>query len=266
MFTLGRKIDMTYKTNKWIAIISFTVAIIGIIITRKLASGLSIGLGTFITWALAREVDPKNEYSAFICAGFSLLNLFYFQEIQLFVLFYILLILRLVSGITGKRITVLDVLIVFGSSLFLSITHKNNIYIIPFIIAIISIKRIEGEDGRVKVYKTALVISVTIYLIESLYFKLFTFNKIDFSNWKNVLILITAIIFIIFRNFIKIEGTYEDQGNPINKKRVRLSQTIYGIIVLLLVLFTDMSLNNLIIYFSIISGIIIYSFFIRILR
>ncbi len=259
MFTLGRKIDMNYKTNKWITIISILVASIGGIITKDFSSGLSIGMGTFLTWALAREVDPKHDLSAFICIAFSSINLFFFKEIKLLEVFYILLTLRLISGITGKKVTVIDILSIFGLALFLSISMKNSIYMITFLISIILIKRIEGIKGRVKTYKSVCIMSLIIIVLEIIYYKYIHISEIRILNIFTVFLSIIFITLILLINFIDVDSVFGDQRNRVDKKRIRYSQIVFSVIVILFSIFTNNSFNNLIIYNSIILGISFYT-------
>ena len=137
MFSLGRNIDFHYKTNKIIAIVSVVVAAIGWILTGNVLSGLYIGFGSFLTWALSRELDPKHDYSAFLAVGFSLLNLFYYEDLQLIVIFWILLLMRMVSGITGKGLTTFDIFSLLGFTVYLSLNNKNSVYLLIFLLAVV---------------------------------------------------------------------------------------------------------------------------------
>ena len=256
MFTLGRKIDFNYKTNKIILILAVVAGLAGYFITGDIISALYIGMGTFLTWALAREVDPKHDYSAFVCLTISLVNLFYYRSISLIILFWIILILRLLNGITGKAITQIDILAVLALSLYLSIDLKNSIYIVPFISAIMTLNKIHKKTK----FKTAiLIISIGIFLLESFYFKMFEFTAIDFSNKINIGVIGLSIVFSIWINFIRIEDLKDDQGSPVNKTRIRAGQMLFSNTVLLLLLFSVIGLNNLIIYMSVMVGIIVYS-------
>ena len=75
----------------------------------------------------------------------------------------------------------------------------------------------------------------------------------------NILVIVGAFITFIVQNIIKIEGVVDDQGGKVDEKRIRMSQILYGIIVLLLFLFEYRSLNNIAIYFSLILGVMAYS-------
>jgi len=194
MFTLVRKVDINYTTNRLILILSLIVGIIGYFITGALSSGLSLAGGTFLTWALAREVDPKHEYSAFLSAALSLANLFYFESMNLLAIFWILLLLRMVSEICGKKLTSLDFLIVFGFSVYLSISNENSIYLIPFIIALSSLMVFKEQTT---ISWAFLAISVVSFLIESFYFDYLSMADPGFSTTINVVIITVLILFSI---------------------------------------------------------------------
>ena len=182
MFTLGRKIDFNYKTNKIIAILSILLAIIGWILSGEVFSGLYTGGGIFLTWALSRELDPKHDYSAFIAAGFSILNVFYFEDIQLLVIFWLLLLMRIVNGITGKELTCFDISSVLGLTIYISLNSKNSVYLLIFIIAmafIIKEKRIEAL--------IASVISFLLFIAESYFMRYLSLSNIDFSDFISIL-------------------------------------------------------------------------------
>ena len=198
MFTLGRKIDIHYPTNRIIMIISIVVAAIGWIVTGEFLSGVSIGGGTFLTWALAREVDPKHEYSVFLCVIIQLLNLFYYRNIQLLVIFWIILLMRLVSGITGKELTFLDIFSVLGMTIYLSTSNKNSIYLLPFIIAMVILITLKGKKGLVPI---AGGIGLAIFIGESFFMDYLSFNSQDYSSAINMVVLAIAFISFIFWSF-----------------------------------------------------------------
>lgn len=256
MFTLGRKIDINYKTNKIILIVSLLVSIVGYFMTRDIKSALYIGVGTFITWALAREVDPKHEYSAFVAAGISLINLFYYNGISLLDFLWILLLLRLITGITGREITIVDTLIVFGLTVFLTISNKNFIYIIPFMVGIILLVKY-GKKSKINL--GFLVLSSLIFLVEGLFFKYYYVENLNSNNIITIISILLPLIYIFTKKFIKMEKLENDKGGPANKDKVRNSQTLYGIIIMLMVIFSRISLSSVIIHLSVISGIIIFS-------
>ena len=257
MFTLARKIDFSYTTNKVILALSALAAVAGFLVTKDIKSGIYIGMGVFLTWVIAREVDPKHDYSAFACVTISLVNLFYYEKINLLVLLWIVLVLRLLNGITGKDLTAVDIFSILGVSIYMSIDLKNSIYMVPFISAIMSLNKF---DKKSKITTAALIISVVIFLLESFYFKIFEFQVIDFSSPINIVVIAGSFLFSVWINFISIKDVKDDLGNPIEERRVRAAQMLFGNIVLLLLLFAGINLNNLVIYISVMLGIVTYSF------
>ena len=256
MFTLSRKLDINYTTNRLILALSLIVGVIGYFITGAFSSGLSLAGGTFLTWALAREVDPKHEYSAFLSAAISLINLFYFERMNLLAILWILLLLRMVSEICGKKLTLLDFILVFGFSAYLSISNENSIYLIPFIIVLSSLMVFKEQPN---ISGAFLMISVAIFLIESFYFNYLSMVDPGVSTKLNVVIISVLILFPFFIHFVRITGVMDDKGNPAHTKKMKLSQMLFPVIVLLLYLFVGIGLNNLIIYLSVVTGVSLYS-------
>lgn len=255
--TLLRKGDIDYKNNKIILIISAIVFIAGYFITKEFVSALYLGLGTLLTWAIAREMDPKRKYSAFLCTALSLVNLFYYENIQLLVLLWILLLMRLVNEISGKAASPLDVFLLMGISIYLSIDNKHSMYLAPFIMAIVYRVKTKGKS---KVALAALIIPASIFMVQNSYFRFLTAQDIDFSNRINTVIIISIFAFIMWLGLIDNKGITDDASNPVHEKSIRYAQLLFSNTILFLFLFTGISLNNLIIYYSIIIGFFVYFF------
>ena len=263
MFTLGRKIDFNYKTNKIIVIVSILVAVIGWILTKKVLSGLNIGIGVFLTWALSRELDPKHDYSAFIAAGFSFINLLYYENIQLLVIFWIILLMRIVNGITGKALTTFDIISVLGLTIYLSLNNKNSVYLIIFTLAMVFILRTIKNRNLILISGG---ISLVFFIVESFLMKYLSFNNTNYSSLITIFtILILCISFILFW-FLSKEEIKDDIGNIVKRSKILGSQILFSMVVLLLFFFGDININNLIIYLSVILGITIYFVIFKVLN
>lgn len=263
MFTLGRTIDFNYRTNKLIAILSLVVAAIGWMITGKILSGLSIGVGVFLTWALSRELDPKHDHSAFIAAGLSLLNVLYYENIQLLVIFWILLLMRIVNGITGKVQTTFDIFFVLGLTIYLSLNNENSVYLIIFVLAMAFIIKVSKKKIEILI---ASGISLGFFIAESYFMKYLSFTIVN--DLKLINIFVTAMLcvsFILFW-FLSIEEVEDDLGNRVDKHMILASQTLYSTAILLLFFFGSISVNNLVIYSSVIVGVAVYFIGYKILK
>jgi hypothetical protein len=255
MFTLGRNMDFSYKTNQMIVLSSVLAAAIGWMLTSAVLSGVYVGFGVFLTWALVRELDPNHEYSALLAAAFSLLNLLYYGNIQLLVVVWILLLMRVVNGITGKGLTTFDIFSVLGLTAYLSFNNENSIYLMIFFFAMVfSIKT--GEKKREAWIASA--ISIGVVAVDRFFIKYLSFNSIDYSNAVTLFVIVALGLSLILFWFLSKGGTKDDKGNSVSRSKLLASQLLYSATVLLLFIFGGVSFNNLIICLSAILGASIY--------
>lgn len=263
MFTLGRKIDLSYKTNQLIAGLSLVVAAIGWSLTGKISSGIYIGIGVFLTWAVSRELDPKHEYSAFLSAAFSLLNLFYYETIQLLVIVWLLLLMRIINGITGEELTNFDIFSVLGLTIYLSITNGNSIYIMIYVLAMAFTMKVREKT---KVALIAGGIGLVIFIVESFFMSYLIVNQIDYFNPLSIGTLAMVFLSVVLFWFLSKDKTKDDRGQTIKRVKLLAGQILYSAAILLLFLFSELSLNNLIIYLAVLVGITIYFIGVKILN
>jgi hypothetical protein len=126
---LGRvPIDPRYPTNLAIAALTLVVAIGGAILRllsgaaplESVQWGIGAGLVLFLTWALGRELDPDHDLSAFVGAGLALIALLIVESPSLLVIFWLLLVLRIVNRTIGLPAKPLDSLAVLGLGAWLA--------------------------------------------------------------------------------------------------------------------------------------------------
>ncbi|MBN1660096.1 MAG: hypothetical protein JXA93_16970 [Anaerolineae bacterium] len=119
---LARSIDLRYPTNLAISIVSLLVAA-GIAFYRAFSGdpwidalpwGVGAAFTVFLAWALAREIDPDHDLSAFVAAALALIGLIAFGQPSLLSLLWLLLLLRMVNRTTGVPARPLDSLAVLG--------------------------------------------------------------------------------------------------------------------------------------------------------
>lgn len=119
---LARPIDPRYPTNLAISVVSLLVAVGGTIYSVMSSDGwldaMLWGVGTaltvFLAWALARELDPDHDLSAFAAAALGLAGLISFGQPSLLSLLWLLLLLRVVNRTVGVPARPLDSLGVLG--------------------------------------------------------------------------------------------------------------------------------------------------------
>lgn len=255
MFTLGRNIDFSYKTNQMIVLSSVIAAASGWLLTSNVLSGVYVGLGVFLTWALVRELDPNHEYSAFLAAAFSLLNLLYYGNIQLLVVVWILLLMRIINGITGKELTTFDIFSVLGLTTYLSFNNKNSIYLMIFVLAMVCSMK---KGAKMREAWIASAISIGIVAVDRLFMNNLSVDSIDYSNAVTLFVITALGLSLILFWLLSNDETKDDKGNSVNRSKLLASQLLYSATVLLLFIFGGVSFNNLIIYLSAVLGASIY--------
>jgi len=123
--SLARPLDLDYGTNKAIAVLSLfvfcTSTIFWMVAGKEVLDSASWGfiasLAVFLSWALARELDPEYDLSAFVTTGLSLFGLMVLRLPTLMLLFWILLLTRIVnrtSGLPARRLDSLFLLLLAG--------------------------------------------------------------------------------------------------------------------------------------------------------
>lgn len=121
---MGRMVDPRYPTNLaimiWSALIA--VAMFGFQLvsgTEFIQAGISAVIATlsvFWAWAMAREIDPQEQLSAFVAASLVTIAVFIVDvRFNLIVLFYMMSMTRILNRSVGLPATLLDsiVLLVF---------------------------------------------------------------------------------------------------------------------------------------------------------
>ncbi len=122
---IGRPVDPRYPTNRAIALIAVSVIVIAAITQiwsgkgwlESAVGGIPYGIAVFVSWALGRELDPDHDLAAFGAAALMGLGLVVWHDLpNLGLVFWLLLIIRVVNRTTGLAVTMIDSLgvIAFG--------------------------------------------------------------------------------------------------------------------------------------------------------
>ncbi|MEX0965942.1 MAG: hypothetical protein WD077_01795 [Bacteroidia bacterium] len=118
--SLARPIELDLVTNNAIAVIAILVLLLGIIvksvggmpILEALWWGVQASLSMFLTWVLARELDPANELAAFVALPVAATGYYFFGFPDWLLTFYLIGIFRIINKSVGLPIKVLDVALV----------------------------------------------------------------------------------------------------------------------------------------------------------
>ena len=108
--------DRRYPTNRAIASLSLVAAILGFAVRRfagvpspeAFIGGLTLAASVFLAWAIARELDPDHDLSAFVAAALSVIPHTALGRPDIAALLLVLLALRIVNRTVGPAATPLD--------------------------------------------------------------------------------------------------------------------------------------------------------------
>jgi hypothetical protein len=119
---LGRSLDPRCPTNLAIGALSLVVWAAGAVanllsdvaLLESVLWGIGAGFSVFLTWALARELDPAHDLSAFAGAGLAIAALPFIDQPALMLIFWLLVALRVVNRTVGPPARPLDTLAILG--------------------------------------------------------------------------------------------------------------------------------------------------------
>lgn len=246
---------MKNRQNLIIVLLATAGALSGWALTNDGLLGLYLGSGVFLSWALARETDPAHPNSAFVAAGLSFLTFLTPDSFQAVLIFWLLLLLRVVNGITGKKLTLIDLFTTFGFTVFLALTRENSLFLLIFVLAMVSLLRI-GE--RPKAVMLSAVLAFVLFAWQS-----FTMNPIPFVSLNELdyltgsLLVITLLSSLLFWRLSKVT-CHDDMGEKASSSRIFYGQLLFCAMVVLFTLAGVLEVNDQLIYLAVVSGIIFY--------
>jgi hypothetical protein len=227
---LGRSIDLRYPTNLAIAVLTLTVAVAGTIIhvlsgAAPLESGLwGIGAGfvLFLTWALGRELDPDHDLSAFVGAGLALVGLLFFDIPSLLVIFWLLLLLRLVNRTTGLPARPLDSLAVLSLGAWLTWQGHWMVGLASAVAFLLD--GLLRPPHRYHLFAAGLAFAATMVL--SIFH-----GDISMESGPTTLVVISSaavagLFLVVIATSRELQSVGDATGKPLNPARVRFAQVL----------------------------------------
>ncbi|MDX9866183.1 MAG: hypothetical protein RBT34_15375, partial [Anaerolineaceae bacterium] len=119
-----RPVDWNYPTNRLIILLSLGVLVLGTMyqlvwaglgFLSALGWGASTGLAVFVCWALSRELDPDDEYAAFVAVGLYLAGILIWEaQGRLLVMFWLIETIRILNRSVGLPVKIMDGVLLLG--------------------------------------------------------------------------------------------------------------------------------------------------------
>lgn len=257
---LGRPIDFSYFTNRLIAVLSLVVfglwtileIVSGSSIFSSVSFGVQVGLVLFLSWAIAREVDPDHPFSAFLAGFLGLIVLISWGEINLSYMFWVVLALRILNQCVGLPLTLFDAVSFLVFSIYLSLV-SSFLFGIFFLLVFLLESRMPKASGKSrKLWIFGLFAGILGFLSEP---------RFDFL-WLpiNISAVLLFLSFFFFSLIIKpnkgIVSVGDKTGKPLKLVRIKTAQVFF--ITFVIVLSFSNNFLVMIPYWGIILGIISY--------
>ena len=200
---LARAIDFKFATNRAIAAICLTIFLAMLVYTGDPKVGLYSAISVFFAWALARELDPDHDLSAFLAVGLALPFLA-MSGAGAGPMFWTLLIVRVLNRSTGVPSNPLDL------GLILALAYGN-----PYLLSLSALAL--AIDARISP-RTLSWISAAILLALAIVAS----SQFSISlNWTPLL-AVPCILALPASTTARTDAT--DQ--PLDPKRVRAAQIV----------------------------------------
>lgn len=263
---IGRPLSLKYPTNRAIIIIVASVFVLGTV--TKLVAGdsfiasifwaFSAAVALFFAWALARELDPDSNASAFISAALMLVALFFVGLPALLTLFWFLLITRILNRITGVVPKPLDLAVVIILAVVLS---WQELWVYGLITALMLYVNswIDGEKKK----GITLVVIVSTLVVLSAFLGNASFTTIEISAGTIVAATFFTLLFIpVICMTTKLKSLTDITKDPVSVFRLRLARVAaLATGILVVIMQGNTGFNDLLPLWAAIVGILIWSFY-----
>ncbi len=229
---LGRPIDLEYFTNRLILtvtmfsflIVAFVLIADGEEINSSLLKGARTGLTLFLLWAISRELDPDEKWSAFASVAFGIPLVIYFGIGSILPLLWLLLVLRMVVHSTGMPAGIMDssVIFVLGSILAYNVSW---IYALLTSVAFLSDSRlVDPARYHLQLGLVMFLLSVIVFL-----YRRETVFELSLNS-----LLITLIGLLLFLPLLispsKVSSVGDNTGDTLHPARIKVTRAITVII------------------------------------
>lgn len=228
--TLGRPVDLSYPTNRAIAILALVVAVAGGIfrllsgaeLLESALWGIGAGFVLFLTWALGRDLDPDHDLSAFVGVGLVLIALLFFEPPSLLVVLWLLLVLRIVNRTAGPPVRPLDSLGVLGLGAWLTWQGHWMVGLVTAIAFLLD--GLLSPPLRTQLFASGLAFVATVVL------SIFNGEMVMESGPTMPVAIssavMTGLFLVVIATSREVQTVGDLTGTPLNPRRVQAAQVL----------------------------------------
>lgn len=232
---------MSYTTNRLIVLITLCTFIaitilqlaIGTSLLTALGIGIATGVAVFLSWALAREIDPAHDWSAFVPLPITLITALILGPPALLTLFFLLLSSRIINQTTGGQATTFDSILL----IILAIFQLETASIIPliylfFVLICDTILRPNNpKQGNLAAF-TMIITLVVVFMYTDISLTL----NISSHEIITAIILIAAVVTLMLT--AKERDAYGDSNQLVlSGKRIVIAKVMLALFIIISLLF-----------------------------
>ena len=262
--SIGRPLDPAWPTNKAVMIILPVVLLAGIALRLWLTgmgagpaamSGLMLALIAFVGWALARELAPDDQASAFIAMAVATIAGWRNPQAGVLIVFATMALVRIVNRSTGLPARLGDSLAVLALTFVVVYTTDSPFFALAAAVAFALDGGLRDPVRRHWLFALVCVIGMVVYMVDhDVTFDMLTAPD-TLAEWMSVLFLVLFVFYLLRLPAPASSGDID--GKPLSHRRVRGG----GLVALLAAAQGLGTLQDVVIVTSVIAGICIGSVF-----
>jgi len=261
---LARPMDVSYRTNLIIIILTPVLGIIAGLLTLltggdlglAINNGFWIGATTFISWVIAREVDPEHDYSAFLAVLFAVVAsaLLGVPSLELFLIAFTIPLTRMINRVVGVSISDVESIIVLFFTVFIAFQYHGLFALIVALAfyldgAVLSNPRLKQRSYAIAM----LMVAFPALMARPLQFAPFDLPTIIIALALMIPFLITAYM------TSEINTETDIGGVKINANRVQAEMALFALVPLVsLLLYGQTGMINLLPLWAIMIAVPVY--------
>lgn len=259
---IARPVDFSYTTNKLIAILSVVALVAGIaigvvqglVVGKALLLGLQFAATVFLAWAFAREVDPHQQWSAFVVVALVAMGFVWGIRPDLLSIAIVMGASRILICSCGRQVKIYDSLMVLGGAAWLAYGQHQGLAVIIIGLAMLL-------DGLLApTHRLSLLFGgLGVVMGASAFYFYPIIPSISMGLINGNLVVLAMFIIYIYMAYRRPEAPADSNGLTISRNRL-LS---LHILILLWVIFAlpihgASSLNKLFIVWASMAGVSAY--------
>lgn len=237
--TLGRPLDMNYPTNWAIAVLVGIVMMVFFVVQwmnampllSALAWSVQAGIGVFLAWAIGRELDPDHDLSAFVSAALMVALLWRFPLPNLLMLFWLMLLIRLLNRSVGLTPMWMDLVGIFALAAWLCWQEGWMYGLLTAMVFLLNQFALKTSYKAAWPFVISLGITILFLGLNP------TLSVSDFDQSTFILGWLVLIFFMLTTVISeKIKSVGDETGKTLSEKRVKAAQWAAAFVALVLLL------------------------------